>query len=83
MATEKSLTFEDVNAHVEQHLTDAKLQSMAAAAPNLCSIYAIARPILVLISQFVLIPQKWRDGIKILISALDALCPQGAETTGN
>ena len=80
MATEKSLTFEEVNAHVEQHLTDAKLKSMTATAPGLCTIYSGARPILVIISQLPLIPQKWRDGIKVLISALDVLCPQGAAT---
>ncbi|MGZ3766546.1 MAG: hypothetical protein ACXVB0_15515 [Mucilaginibacter sp.] len=78
MSTEKTLTFEDVNAHVEQHLTTEKLQALSAPAanPSLCSVYTIARPILVLISQFALIPQKWRDLVKVLISALDAICPQ-------
>jgi hypothetical protein len=78
MATEKQLSFEDVNAHIEQHLTAEKLQSLtttAAAAPSLCSIYGIVKPILTLISQAFFIPQKWRDAIKILIQALDALCP--------
>ncbi len=76
MSTEKTLTFEEVNAHVEQHLSAEKLQSLTATAPDLCSIYVIARPILVLASQTPIIPQKWRDGIKALIAALDALCPQ-------
>ena len=77
MATEKQLSFEDVNAHIEQHLTDEKFAALTATAPSLCSIYEIVRPILVLASQAFFIPQKWRDGIKVLIQALDALCPQG------
>jgi len=74
MSTEKQLTFEDVNAHVEKNLTAQKLQSFAVAEPSLCSIYAIVRPILIWVSQ--ILPQKWRDIIKIFIAALDALCPQ-------
>ena len=73
---EKTLTFEDVNAHVEKHLPAFKASATAAAAPDLCSIYAIARPILVLASQTPLIPQTWREGIKALIAALDVVCPQ-------
>lgn len=73
--SEKTLTFEDVNAHVEKHLPALKANA-TAAAPDLCSIYAIARPILVLASQTPLIPQTWRDGIKALIAALDVVCPQ-------
>jgi len=75
MATTAPLSFEEVNAHVEKHFTDEKSHTLQAAAPNLCGIYTIVKPVLTLISQTVLIPQKWRDVIKILISALDALCP--------
>ena len=71
----KTLTFEDVNAHVEKHLTDAKMQSLVPGATNLCSIYVIVKPILTFVSQIVLIPQKWRDGIKLLIGVLDTMCP--------
>lgn len=75
MATEKQLSFEEVNAHVERYLTAEKVNNLTTAAPDLCSIYGIIKPVLTLASQAFFIPQKWRDGIKILISALDALCP--------
>jgi len=75
MKTEKTLTFEEVNAHVEKHLPGEKTQSLTATANDLCGIYVIVRPILVLISQFPLIPKKWRDIIIILIKALDGICP--------
>ena len=77
MATDKNLTFEDVNAHIEKHFSDtAHKQLTSLAAPAICDIYKIARPILVLASQAFFIPQKWKDIIRLLISALDAICPQ-------
>jgi len=75
MSTQKTLTFEDVNAHIEKHLPADKSKSLTATAPDLCNIYVIVRPILVLASQALFIPEKWRDGIKALIAALDAICP--------
>jgi len=81
MKTEKTLTFEEVNAHVEKHFTEHHLKAMTATTPSLCSIYSIARPILVLVSQLFFIPQKWRDVVKVLIESLDVLCPQDATDT--
>jgi len=75
MSTEKSLSFEDVNSQIEQHLSLSKSQSVSAAAPDLCSIYGIVKPILTLLSQTVLIPQTWRGYITDLIQVLDTLCP--------
>lgn len=77
MSKEKTLTFEEVNAHIEQHTTGKNAHLLTAnTAPDLCSIYLIARPILVLASQAFFIPQKWRQIITAFIAALDALCPQ-------
>lgn len=75
METEKQLTFEEVNAHIEEHLTAQKLQAFTVNAPELCTIYKAVRPILVLASQAFFIPQSWRNGIKVLIGVLDTLCP--------
>jgi len=75
MSKQETLTFEDVNKHVEQHFTTEKQSVLSVGATDICSIYTIVRPILVLVSQAFFIPQKWRDAIKILISTLDAICP--------
>jgi hypothetical protein len=78
MKTEKTLTFEEVNAHVEKHFTAKTSEALAAGSSKLCDIYVVVRPILVLISQFPLIPQKWRDVVKGLITVLDGMCPQNS-----
>ena len=81
-----SITFEQIDAAVNKfdlaahQNTVAKLESAAAsnpalALPQLCPIYKVARPILVVISNLPFIPQKWRDLIKSFISTLDVLCP--------
>lgn len=79
--TEKNhLTFEEVNEHVEKHFTPEQQKMSNAnksqAEANLCSIYKTVRPILILASEAILIPAKWRAAIKILVSTLDAICPQ-------
>ena len=81
MSKEKTLTFEEVNAHVEKHMTAANAHALTGTAPNLCSIYLIARPILVLASQAFFLPQKWREIITVFIAAIDMLCPQGNPST--
>jgi hypothetical protein len=73
--SEKLLTFEEVDSHLEKHLPAKKMQAFTEAAPDLCNIYGIVKPVLTLVSQAFFIPQKWRDAVKVLISALDALCP--------
>ncbi|HZI56967.1 MAG TPA: hypothetical protein VFF39_09335 [Verrucomicrobiae bacterium] len=81
------MTFEQIDAAINKldlashQNTVAKLSANAAgnpalALPQLCPIYkGGVRAILVLLSNFPLIPQKWRDAIKALISVLDLLCP--------
>ena len=74
MSQEKMLTFEEVDAHIEKHSKDLP-HGTALSAPNLCAVYKVVRPILVLASQAIFIPKKWRDAIKTLISVLDTMCP--------
>lgn len=76
MSQEKALSFEEVNAHVEKTYNEKHHGVSTAATGNLCSIYTVVRPILILISQLPLIPKKWKDAIKTLIAVLDTLCPQ-------
>lgn len=83
---EHAYTFEEINAAVEKfdlakhqagvrQISAEAAKNPALALPQLCPIYKVIRPILVVLSGLILIPQKWRDLIKGLISVLDALCP--------
>jgi hypothetical protein len=84
MAT-TTATFEEVDQHIQKadlgvfqaggarHV--AAGSPPAAALPNVCAIYKIVRPILILISNLPLIPQKWRDALKIFVQILDTICP--------
>ena len=55
----------------------AKGATAAAAAPNICEIYKVIRPILLLVMGTPFIPAKWKDAIRAFISAMDMFCPQG------
>ena len=80
-------TFEEVDKHFESadlsafqpggkyHISASAAASPAAAIPNVCAIYKIARPFLVLASNFPLLKPKWREAIKLFIQALDVFCP--------
>jgi hypothetical protein len=78
-----SMTFEQIDAGINKldlvaHQSNvAKLTAgnSAMALPQLCPIYKAVRPILVILSNLPIIPQKWRDAIKAFISVLDVLCP--------
>ncbi len=84
----KELTFEDVEKHLRKANLGA-LQSKAKrgvtskralAAPadvlsNICEVWGAVRPIVVLISNAIFLPPHWRRALKILIAALDAICP--------
>ena len=80
-----SLTFEEVDKHIQGadlsafqaggKQAAAAGAAPAAALPNVCGIYKVVRPILVLVSNLPIIPQKWRDALKTFISVLDTVCP--------
>ena len=80
-------TFEEVDKHFQSadlsafqqggkyHISASTAASPAAAIPNVCAIYKVVRPFLVLASNLPLLPKKWRDAIKIFIQAMDTFCP--------
>jgi hypothetical protein len=80
-------TFEEVDKHFQSadlsafqpggkhHISGSTAVSPAAAIPNVCAIYKVVRPFLVLASNLPLLPQKWRDAIKLFIQAMDSFCP--------
>ena len=80
-------TFEEVDKHIQSvdltafqpggkhHVAASAAANPAAALPNVCAIFKAARPILVLVSNIPLIPQRWRDVLKTFIQTLDVICP--------
>ncbi|QJW97347.1 hypothetical protein [Frigoriglobus tundricola] len=72
-------TFEDVDKHIQAAdltaIQPAGGAARAIALPDICPAYKIVRPILVLLSNTPIIPQKWRDAIKAFIGVLDLICP--------
>ena len=80
----KSMTFEQVDRHVQK----ANLKSIRSRpAPRsrdmargfdsgkVCAAYAVVKPILSLVANLPLIPQKWKDAIKLFMQLLDTICP--------
>jgi hypothetical protein len=84
-----SLTHNPTFEEVDQHIRNADLSAFqpggqhhvaagaapAVAIPNICAAYKVIRPILVILSNLPLIPQKWRDAIKAFMGVADTLCP--------
>ena len=81
-----NITFEQIDAAINKfdfaahHGAVAKLGPAAAsnpalALPQLCPIYKVVKPILVALSNLIIIPQKWRDAIKAFMAIVDVLCP--------
>jgi hypothetical protein len=78
-------TFEEVDKHFQAadlsafraggkyHLAPGT--PAAQAIPNICPIYKIVRPFLLLASNLPLIPQKWRDAIAEFVKVMDTFCP--------
>lgn len=56
-----------------------KLQTRTGAVArgvDVCGVYAKVRPMLDIIIRIPFIPAKAKDGIKLLMGALDTLCPR-------
>jgi hypothetical protein len=76
------LTFEEVDKHIQAANLSALKPAAAGAAgtaaaiPNVCQAFGVIRPILVLISNFPLLPKKWRDALTLFIQVMDSVCPQ-------
>jgi len=60
----------------KHHLTRAKVSdSPAAAISDICPLYKGIRAILVALSTFPLIPEKWRKVIAAFVATMDVICP--------
>lgn len=77
MADEK-YSFDEIDRGINA-LELAEAEAAPEAAPEdirrrVCEIYKGVRPILVALSQFPLIPKKWREALRVFIRLMDALC---------
>lgn len=71
------MTPEQLNEYVETvDIAELNAASVDKAAINICGVYSKARPVLEFISNFWLLPEKWRAIVKALTAVLDGLCPQ-------
>ncbi len=73
------MSFDDINAGIERlDLTEfekiAASRDAEAIKDAICRIWKGIRPIIVALSNFPLLPKKWRAALKMLIKLLDALC---------
>jgi hypothetical protein len=70
-------TFEQVNAHVEKYYSTIPKgigpQSAKITNDKLKQWYAVARPIILLVSKLPLIPKKWRNTMATGVTLLDAV----------
>jgi hypothetical protein len=73
MANDATLSFEQINQHVEDNFKP-ETQNLSGAA-SLCTIYKAVRPILVGISNFPLLPPTWKEAIRVFVNVLDSMCP--------
>jgi hypothetical protein len=66
-------TFEQVNDHVEKNTKAINALSIAPADKGikLAKVWVIAKPILMMVGAFPLLPKKWRDVINILMVTID------------
>jgi len=73
-------TFESVNKQIESADLDALEQELtggvgtADTMGQVCKAYGVVKPILSLIASLPLIPNKWKQAIKIFMTFMDGLC---------
>lgn len=66
-------TFDQVNALVEQYYKEQQSGKLKAGGETLKNIWAVARPVISLVAGIGIIPVKWRNILKALIAAVDAI----------
>ncbi len=76
--TEEQYSFEEIDRGIDA-LDFGEAEAALKAGPEdvrgkVCEVYKAVRPILVALSNFPLIPKKWRTAIKVFIRLMDALC---------
>lgn len=72
------LTFESINKEIEnlnldQLALDLKQESIDVTS-KICQIWNKIGGIIRLIAKIPIIPKKWREALKLLISTMDSIC---------
>lgn len=70
--------FEEINKHIKAADLEqfkVKAASVGGAEFQLCPIYKIVRPILMMVSTLPFFPAKWKEALGIFTSVLDLMCP--------
>jgi hypothetical protein len=83
--SDKKLTFEEVNKHIEAaNLTALEKASAntavagataASISGQVCAAYKVIKPILQLIVGTPFIPAKWKTALTIFMNFMNVLCP--------
>jgi hypothetical protein len=68
------LTPDEIDTHISKLTNGGGAKSLTGA--NLCTVYKVVRPILILIKTFLIIKPDWQKIIQLLIDELDKACPQ-------
>ena len=76
--SDEKYNFEEINRGISA-LELVEAEAALEASPEdirrrVCEIYQAIRPILVVLSNFPLIPKAWREALKVFIRLMDALC---------
>jgi len=82
------ITYSEIERHIDaldlkafapggkNHFTPADIASSPGQVlSKVCAIYRAVRPILLVLENFPLIPQKFRDALKTFTDLMDKLCP--------
>lgn len=72
----ENVSLEQLDEHVDQHLETVTKTS----DPKVCDIIRLAIPILSFVKKLLFFRPKWKTGIEILITFLQTLCPDPAQT---
>ncbi len=76
---EAQLSVEQIDKHIEKSQMPKGVQEAGAekaTALNLCVAYGKARPVIVFAQSLLFFKPKWQQAVSVLITAIDAACPQ-------
>lgn len=78
-----STTFRSIEQHLEtvdfdqlesQYQARSAERALGAIPEQLCKVFQAVKPILEVVKNLPLIPEKWRKGVALLITILDGIC---------
>jgi len=86
METSKNITFEQVDEDIKRVNSSIFSYDLDETSPTsdektlneilqVCQIYGVVRPILILFSELSLIPLRWKALLRIFIQSMDTVCP--------